>query len=628
MTLAARPLDPRDLIRSIFLWLLLIPLAAMAFVGAQITQHDWVDSVNALVYAFAALVALSLARQARPAGAGPAEGDAADPFGRVFWIAAAAFCIFFVASELGGDVIEHYEAQISPVWLGDLMCWIAAGAFVLVVARLRPRQAVHATRIATPIVGILAVAFGLQSVGLGLGMGEPHLRHRFGLAPATYDNIDDLLEFAYLQLYLLGLIALAAEISARHALRAQIAAIEKLADPAAILRAAQLAFTTAALTSPKLSRRRLHRALMGLALGTGFGGIAAGYRLTRRLGPGIRGRSGKSLPRQFAEQMRFMWKFGLAPNTYYQFELFDPALGQAAGQYLQRNETKAAAYKIMHKPTGHRLSEKLSFHNRCRELGLPVAPVVFAAARGEADAAFAGGTDLPHCDLFIKPCKGSGGRGAVKWQYAEGIFIHADGRHMTPAALRQSVIAESADQAMLVQKTLANHPDLADVNCGALATIRIVTARNENGTYEVTNAAFRMPRVTGSAVDNFHAGGIAAAVDIATGRLGVATDLGLGANSGWFPRHPITGAAIEGRLLPCWREARDLVESAHPHFSDFAVIGWDIAILPEGPCIIEANGAPDLDIIQRTARAPLGNARLGRLIAWHVKRDLRGALLG
>jgi hypothetical protein len=181
---------------------------------------------------------------------------------------------------------------------------------------------------------------------------------------------------------------------------------------------------------------------------------------------------------------------------------------------------------------------------------------------------------------------------------------------------------------MLVQTTLVNHPDLADINCGTLATARIVTCRNEAGIYEVTDAAFRMPRVTGSAVDNFHAGGIASAVDIATGRLGPATDLGLSPKSGWFETHPVTGAAIVGRELPCWQEARALVERAHPHFSDFAVIGWDVAILADGPSIIEANGAPDLDIIQRTQRRPLGSARLGRLMAWHVKRDLRSALLG
>jgi glutathione synthase/RimK-type ligase-like ATP-grasp enzyme len=628
ITMTARALDPRDLIRSVLLWALLIPLALLAFVFAEITHHDLVDSVNAIVYAFGAILSLTLARQAGSGRADDSERNSADPFGRPFWLVAAGFCLVFVLSELGGGLIEEYEATLSPLWIGDLLCWLAAVAFVLAVARLRPQQTAHATRIITPIVPLLALGLGLQSIDLGLDIGEPHLRHHFQLDFATYDNITDLLEFAFLQLYLLGLIGLAAEISARHALRNQIAAAEATSDPAATLRAAQLAFTTAALSSHKFSRRRLQRAMLGLIFGGGIGGIGAGIRVTRQLGASIKRRTGKSALRQFAEQMRFMWKFGLAPKTYYQFELFDRDLAPLAGQYLQRNETKAAAYKIMHKPTGHRLSEKLDFHDRCRELGLPVAPVVFAAVSGEPDPQFAKLTELPPVDLFIKPRKGSGGRGAVKWQYAEGIFVHKDGQHMTPAALRQATVEQSDDSGMLVQKTLTNHPALAEVNCGTLATIRIVTCRNESGAYEVTNAAFRMPRVSGSAVDNFHAGGIASAVDITTGRLGAATDLGLSPNSGWFTTHPITGAAIEGRHLPLWREARALVERAHPHFSDFAVIGWDVAILEDGPCIIEANGAPDLDIIQRTMRAPLGNARLGKLMAWHVKRDLRGALLG
>lgn len=634
-TLTAGFLDPRDLIRSVLLWAMLIPLALLAFLGAEITHRDLVDSVNGIVYAFGTLLALALARQAgsqksnSQKSSGRHSGDAeADPFGRAFWLVAAAFCAVFVLSEIGGGVFEHFEAQLSPSWIGNLMGWLAAGAFVMAVARLRPRQTAHATRIVTPILTLLGLAFGLQSIAVGLDIGQAHLRHHFGLDPQTYDNVTDLLEFSFLQIYLLGFIALAAEISARHALRAQIAVAEGLSDPAACLRAAQLAFTTAAFSSHKFSRRRLHRAVQGLLLGNGLGGIAAGVRVTRKLGPSIKQRAGKSALRQFAEQMGFMWKFGLAPKTYYQFELFDPECGRLAGQYLQRNETKSAAYKIMHKPTDHRLSEKLEFHNRCRALGLPVAPIVFAATEGAPDPQFAETTEMPPFDLFIKPRKGSGGRGAVKWQYAEGIFVHADGRHMTPGALRQAVVEQSAEQNMLVQKTLTNHPDLTDVSCRTLTTIRIVTCRNEGGEYEVTNAAFRMPRVAGSPVDNFHAGGIAAAVDIATGRLGAATDLGLSANSGWFTQHPITGAPIEGRLLPCWQDARELVETAHAHFSDFAVIGWDVAILPDGPCIIEANGAPDLDIIQRTARAPLGNARLGRLMAWHVKRDLRGALLG
>ncbi|MBK8160037.1 MAG: hypothetical protein IPK59_15130 [Rhodospirillaceae bacterium] len=625
-TAVFRVLDPRNLIYSVMLWALLIPLALLAFLGGELIDIDLVDMVNALIYAFGGLLAVALARQS----ALPAEADrpaATGPFGRFFWLIAAGFCAVFVLSELGGDIIEQYETKLSPAWLGDLVCWLAAGIFILLAVRSR-RHRKRSEKIVAPVLALLAAGFALQGIALGLDIGVSDLPGQLGMDSQSFDNFSDLIEFIFLQLYLLGLIGLAAEISAHNALRAQIARTERIDDPAACLRAAQLAFVTAAFCSNRINRRRLSRAILGLIAGGGLGGFVNGVQITRRLGPSIRRRTGKSLLGQFTTQMRLMLAFGLAPKTYYLFELFDPARERIAAQYLQRNETKASAYKIMHRHTGHRLSEKLVFHNRCRDLGLPVAPVVFSAIDGAADGQFVDTTDLPAQDLFIKPRKGSGGRGAEKWQFVAPDFIDKNGTRLTGAALRQRIIDQSREKPLLVQATLVNHPDLSDINCGTLATIRIVTCRNESGQYEVTNAAFRMPRVTGSAVDNFHAGGIAAAVDISVGRLGPATDLGLSPTSGWFETHPVSGALIDGRVLPYWQEARALVERAHPHFSDFAVIGWDVAILPDGPCIIEANGAPDLDIIQRTARQPLGSARLGRLMAWHVKRDLRRSLLG
>lgn len=631
-----RVLDPRDLIRSVMLWALLIPLALVAFLAAEITEIDWVDTVNALVYAFGALLAVTLARQA---GTGPVA--------RIFWLVAAMFCAVFGVLELDSHFITHETASPSPVWLGDSLCWIGAGLLVFVVAWRRPGApsqggsqdnsqdyAGRYFRATAPVMPLLCLGFALQSVALGLDIGEPHLRHHFGLDPQSYDNLTDLLEFCFLQLYLLAIICLAAELTAQHALRAQIALAENTQDPAACLRAAQLAFTTAAFSGQKFSRKRLNRAMAGLIAGTGFGGWISALKITRELGPSIKRRTGKSQLRQFAEQIGFMMRHGLTPKVYYLFELFDPARAREAGLYLQRNETKAAAYKIMHRASGQRMSEKLEFFRRCRSLGLPVAPVVFATDNGAADDLFADTGSLPETDLFVKPRKGSGGRGAAKWKFvsaeSEGIahYVRADGMSLTASALRDLLLEQSRDENVLVQTSLVNHPDLADINCGTLATCRIVSCRNEDGDYEVTDAAFRMPRVRGSAVDNFHAGGIASAVDIHTGQLGPATDLGLSPKSGWFETHPVTHAPIAGRILPCWAAARDLAASAHKHFDDFAVIGWDIAILPDGPCIIEANGAPDLDIIQRTQRRPLGPARLGRLIAWHVKRDLRRALLG
>ena len=97
----------------------------------------------------------------------------------------------------------------------------------------------------------------------------------------------------------------------------------------------------------------------------------------------------------------------------------------------------------------------------------------------------------------------------------------------------------------------------------------------------------------------------------------------LGPGRGWCERHPDTGAAIAGRALPYWQETLDLARRAHTlAFADHVVIGWDIAILAEGPRLVEGNKGPDLDLVQKSHREPLGNARLGQLLAFHLRRTI------
>jgi hypothetical protein len=100
--------------------------------------------------------------------------------------------------------------------------------------------------------------------------------------------------------------------------------------------------------------------------------------------------------------------------------------------------------------------------------------------------------------------------------------------------------------------------------------------------------------------------------------------MGTKRDSGIFSTHPLTGAPIAGREVPSWNEVLDLARRAHAAFPDHVAIGWDIAILEDGPALVEGNKSPDLDIIQRTHGGPVGNSRFGELLAFHLRRALEG----
>src|SRR5690606_10909580 len=113
------------------------------------------------------------------------------------------------------------------------------------------------------------------------------------------------------------------------------------------------------------------------------------------------------------------------------------------------------------------------------------------------------------------------------------------------------------------------------------------------------------------------------AIDPSTGGLGVA----VGSRSkNWpdmhtFEHHPDTGVCFEGFTLPYWNDTTNLVLRAHQAFPELGVIGWDVAITEQGPVLIEANHAWDINLLQvahrrgfrREMQAALGGLREGEL---------------
>ena len=341
---------------------------------------------------------------------------------------------------------------------------------------------------------------------------------------------------------------------------------------------------------------------------------------TARNGPAIKRRTGKGLARQYAEQLKLYVAVGALAPWYYLFSLDEDSSSDRARSFLQRFETKTALFPLLKQRKGSPLNDKARFAEYCTKHGIRCVPVL-ANLDGKSRPA-----DLPDADLFVKPSKGRGGRGAERWdRVGPSLYEGPEGVRLSTAGLLDRLVRHSRRTPLVVQPRLSPHADVARLTSGALPTARIVTCLDEQGDPEVMISVFRMSIGSNRTVDNMHAGGIAAAPDISTGRLSRASDLGMDSRLGWFTVHPDTGERIEGRVLPCWEQAKQLALNAHRAFPDRTVVGWDIAILEDGPILVEGNGNPDMDIIQRFMRVGLKRHRFGELIAWHIRQRLAKA---
>jgi len=349
----------------------------------------------------------------------------------------------------------------------------------------------------------------------------------------------------------------------------------------------------------------------------------------------IKKQTRKGIIRQVREQVEIALQYAILPPWYYIFELHDDDKRQRTSEYINRFEVKTCLYRILRDYNGGLpipaerstscIKDKLCFLSRCRKFSITTAPVFLIVSQGEIKAIDWSGAGLPKTDLFVKPLQGENGRNAMRWDYlGSGQYRRNDGKHATAEEVLESLCRASWRRSFLVQPRLINHREVADLANGTLATVRVMSCRNERGEFEATNAVFRMAQNETVVVDNFHRGGVAANIDLHTGELGSGTCGAWGfTGGGWYERHYKTGVQILHRKLPCWAELLDLVRHAHESaFSDQVVIGWDIALLDSGPCMIGINKAPDLDMIQRIGRGPLGNERFGKLLAFNLKRTV------
>jgi len=126
---------------------------------------------------------------------------------------------------------------------------------------------------------------------------------------------------------------------------------------------------------------------------------------------------------------------------------------------------------------------------------------------------------------------------------------------------------------------------------------RIRKALREGVTYSVSY---------GGDIANYHRGSLIAPIDLRTGKITSPAQVKSGE---LYAEHPITGTRIVGFEVPYWREILEMIERAARVVPEIAYVGWDVAVTPSGPVILEGNHNPGYHTQQMPAHLVNGVGR-------------------
>ncbi len=71
-----------------------------------------------------------------------------------------------------------------------------------------------------------------------------------------------------------------------------------------------------------------------------------------------------------------------------------------------------------------------------------------------------------------------------------------------------------------------------------------------------------------------------------------------------FEGHPDTGVVFKGYQVPMVQEAVAMAKEAAMVVPEIAHVGWDVAVTPDGPALIEGNDYPGSDMGQLAPHYP------------------------
>ena len=327
-----------------------------------------------------------------------------------------------------------------------------------------------------------------------------------------------------------------------------------------------------------------------------------GVFISEELVPYFRARNKKPFRNQITEMNGLYKKYNSLPYQYFKSKLYSLGAPEDIENYIPPKLIAKLQNRLNDISNSRYAHDKHAFRVYMESNGLPVIREIFRilpsgliqdSDHNEITRSVAERLLAVHGkDVFVKPTRGS---------YGEGAFVHEMSRPV-------DYLFESFTD-VLVQPVITQHESIKVLHPHSLNTVRIDTLLY-NGKC-INNAAVLKVGVDEMVVDNLKAGSLVAGIDMETGRLFPRAMQRAKFSSAECDRHPNTGVPFESVTIPYWRDVIDLTREAANTLPKLRTLGWDVAITPTGPLLVEVNINWDVNLMQ-DAWGGMGATRIGR----------------
>lgn len=272
----------------------------------------------------------------------------------------------------------------------------------------------------------------------------------------------------------------------------------------------------------------------------------------------------KPTPLIFCDMLYSSVRYEMAFQNYQDWDFYDLNRAERS-TFMSDPKSNHLSLKLNHPELRLKLANKTAFNKEFADfIGREWLDI------RESSAAQLAEFIKKHGEVIIKVPDSLGGLGVTKYTYSEGTDF---------GELYKTLIA---GRQFLVEQLITQHQEIAMLCPTSVNTIRIISYFNGTETKIIAQV---LKIGNGGPIDNFSSGGMYTMLD----ERGVVFSPAFDGHNKAYEIHPYSGVKIVGFQVPMFHEILDLVKKISRIIPEVPYVGWDIAVTPAGPVVIEGN---------------------------------------